>query len=558
MKHKKLLVFALALSASVFLRGGHAFAASKTWTGGGSDTNMQTAANWGGSAPNAGDDLSFPDNATAKVVVNDYGPGTSFRTISFGGTGGTGDYIITGAAIMLTEGLDVAGPNYPTLNIPIALTASDTSDFAIDVADGSTLYFADSSTLYLGSSTKTFDIQSHHVIITNIGSSIETNAAIAGSGSITQVGNTSSSLLLASTNSTYTGSTNLGNGDIYVNTPGGFGASSGVTVGSDVGSLLLAYDGAADATLNNTISLSTPIVSVWNTLITGLGRGGGGCSPTHSVTLTGSVTLGSDVVVHGCGTLGITGDLSGSHTITAAEGEAATVVINSSNNTSSTSNGTITPAVHTTTYADNAPSTSVYVDKNNIAIVTGIYGDVYILGGILKGTGTVGAVTMDSGVIAPGMSPGVLNTGALALTGGAYQAELGGTTAGQFDQLNVTGAVDLGAATTLSVSRYNNFKPKAGDSFVIIKNDGADAVTGTFKDLVEGATFKLDGYVLKISYKGGDGNDVVVSVVSVPTTPDTGFVLLQNNPTAVLTGTTAAALGIAYLSRRYGKVSFRR
>ena len=47
--------------------------------------------------------------------------------------------------------------------------------------------------------------------------------------------------------------------------------------------------------------------------------------------------------------------------------------------------------------------------------------------------------------------------------------------------------------------------------FVIIDNDGTDSVVGTFEGLAEGAVVAIDGYETRISYEGGDGNDVVLS-----------------------------------------------
>ena len=109
-------------------------------------------------------------------------------------------------------------------------------------------------------------------------------------------------------------------------------------------------------------------------------------------------------------------------------------------------------------------------------------------GGTLGGTGTVGnTVTVDSGgAIAPGTSPGILNTGTLTLTlGSTLDVEIDGTTVGtQYDQVNVTGGVNLGDATLNVVL---GFTPSAGQTFTIIANDLADAVVGTFSGLPEGS-----------------------------------------------------------------------
>jgi hypothetical protein len=51
---------------------------------------------------------------------------------------------------------------------------------------------------------------------------------------------------------------------------------------------------------------------------------------------------------------------------------------------------------------------------------------------------------------------------------------------------------------------------------VLIENDGADAVAGTFGGLPEGATFLETGMRWRVTYTGGDGNDVAVTLVEIP------------------------------------------
>jgi|GEM_PF-5354528 len=86
-----------SMTALVFGVSSHAFAATKTWTGAGSDTNFSTGANWGGAAPSAGDDLIFPINVTNKTAVNDMTAGTSFNSITFNNTASSfSGYTISG------------------------------------------------------------------------------------------------------------------------------------------------------------------------------------------------------------------------------------------------------------------------------------------------------------------------------------------------------------------------------------------------------------------------------------------------------------------------------
>ncbi|THD80684.1 MAG: calcium-binding protein [Phenylobacterium sp.] len=137
----------------------------------------------------------------------------------------------------------------------------------------------------------------------------------------------------------------------------------------------------------------------------------------------------------------------------------------------------------------------------------------------LMGTGTVGAVSVQlGGALSPGDSPGTLHTGNLTLvTGATLNEEVNGSGAGQFDQVAVTGGVVLGGST-LSLSA-GSFSGAVGQSFTIINNDGVDAVTGTFSGLAQGATISAGAYAFTISYHGGDGNDVTLTVSSAPAAP---------------------------------------
>lgn len=154
-------------------------------------------------------------------------------------------------------------------------------------------------------------------------------------------------------------------------------------------------------------------------------------------------------------------------------------------------------------------------------------------GGLLAGTGTIAnTVTVNAGgTLSPGLSPGIINTGNLALTvASTLDIEIDGPTVGtQYDQVNVTGTVSLGSAT---LNVILGFVPAAGQVFTIINNDAADPVTGTFNGLPEGFTFVAGGQVFRISYVGGDGNDVVLAALgpamlqAVPTLPPRGLLLM--------------------------------
>ncbi|MHC4562515.1 MAG: Calx-beta domain-containing protein, partial [Planctomycetota bacterium] len=131
------------------------------------------------------------------------------------------------------------------------------------------------------------------------------------------------------------------------------------------------------------------------------------------------------------------------------------------------------------------------------------------------------------GDVSPGESPGILSvTGDFAFADDStFTVELGGTSpgygAGFHDQLSVTGEVTIGVDVALTASPVGGFEP--ANQFVIIDNDGTDAVVGEFAGLPEGTLipdFLGPDVDAHITYVGGDGNDVVLTVPNRPPTAD--------------------------------------
>ena len=148
-------------------------------------------------------------------------------------------------------------------------------------------------------------------------------------------------------------------------------------------------------------------------------------------------------------------------------------------------------------------------------------------GGTLGGVGTVGAITVNSGgTLAPGNSPGILNSGNTTLElGSTLGIEIDGASlATGYDQLNVTGTVSLAGLLSITMG---SFTPAVGDLFFILANDGTDDISGVFSNAaVNGSTYSLDGQDFMISYFGNNtgggagsftgGNDVVLMAVPEP------------------------------------------
>ena len=132
-----------------------------------------------------------------------------------------------------------------------------------------------------------------------------------------------------------------------------------------------------------------------------------------------------------------------------------------------------------------------------------------VAGGILGGSGTIGPVT-DNATINPslGGAPSVLNTGNLSFgAGGVYSVALDGDTTGTYDQLSVTGSINLTGAMLTGTLGYT---PAIGDTYTIIQNVNNTPIIGGFTNVTDGLV-TIGGLTFAVNYFGGAGNDVVLT-----------------------------------------------
>ncbi len=125
-------------------------------------------------------------------------------------------------------------------------------------------------------------------------------------------------------------------------------------------------------------------------------------------------------------------------------------------------------------------------------------------GSTLGGTGTVGAITTTGSVVSPGdNSPGILNArGNVSFdSSSTFTVALNGATPGAtaYDQLNVTGAVDLGGCT---LKASLGFTPTTAETLTIIHSTAP--IVGTFNGLTDGSSVMVGSVSFQIIYAEDD------------------------------------------------------
>ncbi|MCO6481064.1 MAG: hypothetical protein J5I94_30750, partial [Phaeodactylibacter sp.] len=305
-----------------------------------------------------------------------------------------------------------------------------------------------------------------------------------------------------------TGAITSSGGDVLVNGQGGGSGASrsniGISVGSDGGQITAGGMGS----------------------VTVLGVGGASTGNSNfgvSVGGAGAITSsGGDVLVDGQG--GGSGAslfnpgiwVSGDGQITAGGIGAVTVLGAGGPSSGIVNHGVYIEAVNA--IASSAGPISITGAKG--AASTGAADIITTNGGSITSTSTTAGITFDSqdGGLWPNTDGLEVSTSAgqaaVFVAGSKLNIDIDGTTPNtQFQQLTLNGGIDLtGAELTFMGSSHS---PAAGQSFLIVDNDGTDPVAGIFDGLPEASfipNFLSSGLNAFITYRGGDGNDVVLSI----------------------------------------------
>ncbi len=435
---------------------------TRTWDGGGATNLWSNPTNWVGDvAPNNGDDLVFPNGALRRTNVNDFAAGFTINSISIV----DGGYKMTGGnAQRLLAGISAAPTNGPiTVDMPLVLGQAQTFS-----QEGPNT-FSVAAAVDLGASLLT---------ISNQGPvSWAVQAVLSGTGGLVKTG--AGELVFFATN-TFSGPVTVAQGTLRVRRATGLGnTASGTTVEEGA---TLKLDSIIDTVLTEPLSVAGTLSS-----FSGTNR------IQAAVTLTGTnVTMSAANNAALVLDAPVTEAQPGTHVTV----QGSRVVFNGTNNYSRT------------------------INFASRCIINGSQpGNAVVLaGGTLGGNGVVGTMTPDlsAASVAPGESPGLLTSSNLLWTTFVtYRVEIAGTAPGTgYDQLAVHGTITNNGA---GLEITNLALVPRGTILTIIDNDGVDAVVGTFFGMGEGSFVTNNGAIYRLSYVGGDGNDVTLTHLVFPT-----------------------------------------
>jgi autotransporter-associated beta strand protein len=327
-------------------------------------------------------------------------------------------------------------------------------------------------------------------LVSESGKTLRITGAIGGAGGFRHIASGGILEFAGTAPNTYAGATEFARGAFRLHKPAGVTAIPGaLSLGTNDASA-----GVLTLMAANQIADSSTVTIVGGSGFFGTLSVNGFAETIGSLSGTGGhVLLGSGALTTGANNLstGFGGDITGTGSLTKL------------------GSGTFT-LTGSSTYS--GPTT---VSAGNLRVNGSITSAVTVSGsGTLSGSGVTGGVTASTGVtVSPGgTGPGILTAaGSVALgAGSSFVVELNGTAPGSgYDQLRVTGAAStLTLAGNLSVRV--GFAP-AGQSFTIIDNGGSSPIVGRFNGLREGAVVRVGSTKFHISYRGGDGNDVVLT-----------------------------------------------
>ena len=292
-----------------------------------------------------------------------------------------------------------------------------------------------------------------------------------------------------------------------------------------------------------------------------------GAGPDVTTVLSGDIVLNGDVEykLPSNMTVKITGKLSGPGKLIAHKDNEGNLLVESSNNTSGTPNGRYgsTHEAKLIKLDDNKPNDILIAKRGETVLLNGSRKEVWINeGGTFGGNATTEDLYV-LGVVSPGNnSPGkiTVSNGFGMDNIGVYKAEI--LDKDHYDQIVLEATLQYGLELgdgRLDLTYLEGGVIKKGDTFTIIDNKTTYPMSGTFKDLPEGAEITVGGATFKISYVGGDGNDIVLTAQNdsvapkdpkAPKVPNTGGEKLAVNLIGAIAGVASAAALLIVAKRK--------
>lgn len=407
----------------------------------------------------------------------------------------------------------------------------------------------------------TFDLNSSSAANYTIGT-------VSGAGRLRLVTSAAAanSLTLANAN-TYTGGTVVDSGILIVSNNSGLGTGSlAVNNGSvnftsaapTIGALFSSAGTGANTviTLGNANISSTALTLGANNdsgiyagtiAESAAGRGSLIKAGTGTQILTNFHSFTGGTTVN-AGTLTVAGGLSTSGNVTVNTG--ATLDGNGRAGATTLSGGTLGGTLNLTTLSSTGGTiaagaspvvTGAATFSSGTTFVNGTLtaGSLIVSGGTTRGSGTInssatvtgtlagnltinGTTTVNSGgVLAPGNSVGVINTGSVTFNSSssfAFEMNIAGPDSVTADLINVTGNLSLFDSPTLSISNLGTNQPLTLGTVITLINYTGTWNGGFFNGFADGSTFSLFNNQFRIDYGSGTNSAVTFEVVPEPST----------------------------------------
>jgi outer membrane autotransporter protein len=341
------------------------------------------------------------------------------------------------------------------------------------------------------------DIVNDSALIFDRSDALTYAGVIDGTGTLTKEG---AGILTLTAANTFAGLTTINTGTLQL----GDGGTAGSIVSDIVNDSALIFNRSDALTYGGTID-GTGTVTV---------RGGGTTIFTANNTYTGSTQIFDATLQLGNG--GTTGAIAGNVEFVAGQG--GTLAFNHSNTL--TYGGTIFGdgsivklGSGTTVLTGDSPGfTGMITVNTGILVVDASMTNSVVMvngGGAIRGTGELDAlIVLTGGIVEPGESIGALKVKSnfTIEPGAVYVVEA--NAAGEADKVIVTGTVNLTGSTLQVLAENGDYDPRT--EYVIVENDGTDAVNGEFGEITTNLAFLTP----VVFYDGGTGNDVVMILLN--------------------------------------------